>query len=776
MATSRRPEKPSAVPSDLIPSSSPAFGTPVHPINPRRTAPIRAPPALKPVGKSTVLPILLPPATLRPLAFRTFTKKHNLTLTSSALQALATFVGKHCGSGWREEGLAEKVLEEIAKSWKKCGGQVIVEGDNETLRGILKTLEGSMSGGRVVQGSTLGRQTSFNFGPEIAGQTNHSSLDSNSSFGMSSLEVEDKDEEEDLLKDPREWMKVIGAFEQPKLIYNATQKHFEKSAKKPSLFPDPKHKTELFRQRYHIVHQRILRNETFQAPTFSTARSATLSRTGSIATSQMNTITPIANLLGRTGSTHLLLGMLTVSATGVLSLSDLTGTITLDIQHARPIPENGAYFAPGMIVLVEGSYEEDSGATSTLGGSSGIGGTIGGKFLGFSVGHPPSERRTATLGGAEEADKNSLAGPAFGWTDFLGVGSQRATGTRMNKIASKLLDPDTAHNIVIASDLHLDVPSTLSALRTLLRTYTPDPTDAHPVYPLGIILMGNFSSKASLAGVPGTGSIEYKEHFDALASVLAEFQTLIAHTTLVLVPGDNDAWPSAFSAGAATPLPRKPIPTMFTSRIRKVVSEANREIWGAGKAKGKEGEVIWTSNPSRLTWFGVKGEMAILRDDVAGRLQRQSIRFNKPPPDVDDDMPYAPSHQQQEAEQQDAMDLDLRPPPARQQQQQSDVDLETQTARALTRTILSQSHLSPFPLSARPLHWDFAHTMNLYPLPTSLVLADSEAPAFVVKYFGCTVMNPGSIDESGGRGRREGRARWVEFDIRSSAGVVRTEG
>jgi DNA polymerase epsilon subunit 2 len=549
-----------------------------------------------------------------------------------------------------------------------------------------------------------------------------------------------------------------------------------RSATKPSLFPNPSHKTELFRQRYHIVHQRILRNETFQAPTFSTARSATLSRTGSIATSQMNSITPIANLLGRTGSTHLLLGMLTVSATGALSLSDLTGTITLDIQHARPIPENGAYFAPGMIVLVEGSYEEDAGATSTLGGSGGIGGTIGGKFLSFSVGHPPSERRTATLGGAEEVDKNSLAGPAFGWTDFLGVGSQRATGTRMNKIASKLLDLGTAHNIVIASDLHLDVPSTLSALRTLLRTYTPDPTDAHPVYPLAIILMGNFSSKASLAGVPGTGSIEYKEHFDALASVLADFQPLIAHTTLVLVPGDNDAWPSAFSAGAATPLPRKPVPAMFTSRIRKVVAEANREIWGAGKAKGKEGEVIWTSNPSRLSWFGVKGEMAILRDDVAGRLHRQSIRFNKPPPDVDDEMPYAPSHQQQELEQQYAMDVDLRMPPPRPQQQQSDVDLDTQTARALTRTILSQSHLSPFPLSARPLHWDFAHTLNLYPLPTSLVLADSEAPAFVVKYFGCTVMNPGSIDESGGRGRREGRARWVEYDIRTSAGTVRMEG
>tara|TARA_R110002003_G_scaffold189_1_gene14692 strand:- start:16467 stop:17186 length:720 start_codon:yes stop_codon:yes gene_type:complete len=229
MATSRRPEQPSAVPANPIPSSSPAFGTPLHPINPRRVAPIRAPPALKPAAKSTVLPVLLPPATLRPLAFRTFTKKHNLTLTASALSALAAFVGKHCGSGWREEGLAEKVLEEVAKSWKKCGGQVIVEGEHETLKSILRTLEGSMVGGRIVQGSTMSRQSSFNFGPETDGLPVRPGLDSNTSFGMSSLEVEDHDEEEDWLKDPREWLKVVGAFDQPRMIYNVTQKHFDKS-------------------------------------------------------------------------------------------------------------------------------------------------------------------------------------------------------------------------------------------------------------------------------------------------------------------------------------------------------------------------------------------------------------------------------------------------------------------------------------------------------------------------------------------------------------------
>jgi hypothetical protein len=34
----------------------------------------------------------------------------------SALQTLAVFVGKNCGSGWREEGLAERVLDEVAKA------------------------------------------------------------------------------------------------------------------------------------------------------------------------------------------------------------------------------------------------------------------------------------------------------------------------------------------------------------------------------------------------------------------------------------------------------------------------------------------------------------------------------------------------------------------------------------------------------------------------------------------------------------------------------------
>ena len=111
MATLKRPL------DNAVLSSSPAFGTPPHPVLPAQAQRPPPPPAFKPIIP-TILPILLPPPTLRPLAFRTFTKKHNLTLTSSALQALATFIGRHCGSGWREEGTGEKVLEEVARLWK----------------------------------------------------------------------------------------------------------------------------------------------------------------------------------------------------------------------------------------------------------------------------------------------------------------------------------------------------------------------------------------------------------------------------------------------------------------------------------------------------------------------------------------------------------------------------------------------------------------------------------------------------------------------------------
>ncbi|KAI9724939.1 MAG: hypothetical protein M1812_000215 [Candelaria pacifica] len=780
--------------SSDIPSSSPAFGTPVHPLKPHIST--AAP------SHATVLPILLPPPTLRPVAFRTFTKKHNLTLTSSALQALATFIGRNCGSGWREDGLAEGVLEEIAKGWKKGGGGVIVDGDSNDLKTILRDLEGTMLGGRVVQSKTLSRQNSLAFGfsaehgPRLGNSERPRPLgreDSQTSLGISALEVED-DVDGHHSADPRGWLKVVGAFDHPRMVYNVGKKHFEKLNAAPSLLPPPMHKTLLFRHRYSLIHQRLLRNESFQTPTFAPARARLQRSSSNISTAQQSyKLTPIANLLGRSGSSHLILGLLTIAPTGTLAISDLTGSIALDVQHATPTPVDGAWFAPGMIVLVDGMYEEEHNpAAGGLGGNGGVGGTIGGKFIGFSVIGPPCEKREVTLGvSGVNNEGDSTAAGGFGWVDFLGVGSERAVGSKMRRMEQRVLgrgDKNEAQSgrsrMIILGEVNLDNARTLEALRKVLGTYAAEPVEDTP---LSIVLIGNFVRHAVMAGGGSGGSIEYKEYFDSLASTLSDFPTLLQSATFVFVPGDNDPWASAFSAGAATIIPRKGVPEMFTSRIKRAFGTANAE---AEKANGKkaDGEAIWTSNPSRLSLFGPTQEVVFFRDDISSRLRRTAIRFRPPQnaddgisEDIDTEMSTAPTNPPGEVDEetliQGRMEVDSEVQaaashiPASKSKAASDAgpSNELLTARKLVKAILDQGYLSPFPLSVRPVLWDHASALQLYPLPTALVLADAEAPPFTVTYEGCHVMNPGRLIAPG----RRGVTTWVEYDTRVRKGTVK---
>ena len=155
--------------------------------------------------------------------------------------------------------MAEKVLDEVARSWKKSGGGVIVTCDGSSsdaregdrLKGILKTLEGCMIGGRIAPGKAAGtfavsRQASFTFGgsdakagPDVTGAGGASAVAAarmppslgqrQDSFGLSGLDIGDEGDEG--LRDPREWLKVIGGLEQPQMIYNTGRKHFERYGK-----------------------------------------------------------------------------------------------------------------------------------------------------------------------------------------------------------------------------------------------------------------------------------------------------------------------------------------------------------------------------------------------------------------------------------------------------------------------------------------------------------------------------------------------------------------
>lgn len=684
------------------------------------------------------------------------------------------------------------MLEEVAKSWKNRNGGVIVDGEAADFKDILKNLEGSMVGGRIVAARELSRQNSLVLGSSQNGEVSHTRLglrpsllgreDSQSSLGMSSLDVEDEEDDEGL-RDPRKWLKVVDAFEQPRLIYNVGKKHFDRDTSKASLLPQASHKTQVFRNRYNLIHQRLLRNESFQTPTFDATKSTLRRSSSSLATTQQAyKLTPIANLLGRNGSSHMLLGLLTISPTGTLAINDLTGSIALDLTHAKPIPEDGAWFAPGMIVLVDGTYEEeDHNAGGGLGGVGGVGGTIGGKFIGFFIGGPPCERRKVTLGltGAD-GEGGLTAGGGFGWVDFLGVGSERAVGSKMRKLEQKLLRPSPTDEapggrgrMIIMGELNLDQPLTLQALKKLLGLYAAEPEENTP---MTFVLIGNFVQHAVMARGGSGGSIEYKEYFDGIAQTLSDYPTLLQSATFIFVPGDNDGWASSFSAGAATPLPRKSVPDMFTSRIKRAFATANAE---AEKEHGKktDGEAIWTSNPSRLSLFGPTHEIILLRDNMTGRLRRTAIKFSSST--VADegeemDLPSTPPpHAETRADPAAEMEIDNEveaatshvPQPAGDETVSSDLH----AARKLVKTILDQGYLAPFGMGIRPVLWDYASSLQVYPLPTAMVLADPEAPAFCVTYEGCHVMNPGSIVAPG----RRGVAKWVEYDIWNKVGKVR---
>lgn len=772
--------------ADLLPSSSPAFSTPIHPIRVSRSLELSRP---------SILPIILPPATLRPLAFRTFTKKHSLTLTSSALQIFAVFIGKHCGSGWREDGLAEKVLDEAAKSWKKSGGGVIVPGEGVELTSILRNIESSMTGRQSSKQRGPDRQGNFPFstpdGDGTAPDPRPAALireDRQASLGLSALGV-DEDVDASGSKDPRRWLKIVGAFDQPRLTYNVSQKHFEIVVTASSLLPDPSHKTHLFRHRYNLIYQRLLRNESFQSSSVASARTGALQRSAStIATTRQSyKLTPIANLLGRTGSSHLLLGLLTISPTGVLTLNDLTGSIALDIQHARPVPEDGAWFTPGMIVLVDGVYEEGSSNGPGLDGDRGVGGTVGGKFIAYSVGGPPCERREITLGvNGTGIDGSMSTSGGFGWVDFLGVGSERAAGSAMRKLESSVLkraSPEgSAKNrarMVVCGDVELDTANTLQALKKLLALYAAEPADQTPMV---IVLMGNFVHYAVMAGGGSGGSIEYKEYFDSLASTLSDYPTMLENTTFVFVPGDNDPWASAFSAGAATVLPRTAVPELFTSRVKRAFATVDAE---KATSKRSDGEAIWSTNPTRLTLFGPAQEIVFFRDNISGRLRRNAMRFRlleaETAPDrraVDNlnlDIDSGAIRQGSDLHERTEVDLEVQTaeshiPISKAKEQANSLDsCDQHTARKLVKTILDQGYLSPFPPSERPVLWDHTGALQLYPLPSALVLMDPECPPFAVTYEGCHVMNPGPLTPQG----RRNFAQWMEYDAITRKGRIR---
>lgn len=713
-------------------------------VNENITAPATGPPLRK-----AVLPIQLTPFQLRPVAYRIVTKKHGLNMKTSGLETLARFMGRRYGMDWRSSK-GERFLDEISRTWKLQDRGLFLDGDQ--LEVVI----------REVIDMEDGNGTNAN---ETASEMD---LDNNDDFGNQDFAIRvNSATRHDI--DWKNYFKVVDAYSQPHYKFNPSRKLFELTQKPTgpaSLLSTAQSRVDLFMTRYSIALAGIQRQETFQAPTFLGRLIGTGKRD---VTSQ--SITMIKNMLGREGKAFILFGLLSKGPNGKCWLQDSSGSVELDID-SHAIPAQGSYYGPGLLCICDGVYSNE-------------------KFIVTTIGTPTCEPR-----------RDSRA--AYGYLDFLGVHSpetikKNASGpVRIDRgLERKLIEEEklnlTKHRMyILGCDIYLDKLETFNALRKLFSRIQAE-IQMESTCPVCIVMIGSFISNPFQ---PNRSSSTYKDQIDALASLLQEFPALLSNSEqdvqFIFVPGDNDPWESTFSSGSSQTFPVKPIPKIFTNRLRRVVPAA-----------------IFSSNPTRIAYM--TQEIMFARDNLGARLRRNELIFSEVErrrngvyfneteindqeskkdnnkdedealADLMDEMEQEERHRNgddidelesilydttidektarlmdRKSREQKLQEKDVRKHIIRPLQEPSLVEPEVAEARKIVKTILDQGTISPFPLSTRPLNWEYDFTLSLTPVPTAMILADPTSPAFKVTYQGCQVINPGLFI-------RDRQVHWIEF-------------
>ncbi|KAI8872079.1 hypothetical protein GQ42DRAFT_82655 [Ramicandelaber brevisporus] len=414
----------------------------------------------------------------------------------------------------------------------------------------------------------------------------------------------------------------------------------------------------MFSERLDFIRQSIQRSDHF-------TESGVLSFGGGQHTSGSRMrLSAIKSLLGRDGDSVLILGLLARKEDGRLCLEDESGRIPLVFPEVLPKGRVLGLFTENCVVLAEGTYEDGELTVAAIGHPpleprqdvrmllNGINYFGGPQTLGTSSLSASSLAAGRRLGGDIRLDLDSIGGSSGGSSGGSGDGSD-----------------DGDHTIVVLSDIHLDDPDTLAALRTLFAGFSATP-------PTAFVLCGNF---LSTHGVPGSGfSAAYQAAFAALASLIAEHRPLMQRSHFVVVPGPSDPW----TQGSSTILPRRPLPASLTSAFREKVPHA-----------------VFASNPCRILIRSRSSssrssgrsrsrsaaqsdhEMVVFRADLVSTIQRNCV---------------------------------IRPPHI----------TANKFPMHVAQLVVRQSHLYPLPLRVCPVLWGYEHALRLYPAPDAVILAD----------------------------------------------------
>lgn len=197
-----------------------------------------------------------------------------------------------------------------------------------------------------------------------------------------------------------------------------------------------------------------------------------------------------------------------------------------------------------------------------------------------------------------------------------------------------------------------------------------------------MVLMGNFTSKP-FGG--GSDQSAVTALFENLAATIERMSPLVAKDTcFVVVPGPTD--PCGSLAG---PLPRPKIPNFFAGPFARKFNT------------DKVTRVFLTTSPCRIRYQ--EQEIVLFRENIVNKMYRHSFLH-------EDNRILTPS----------------------------------QLAEQFVRSILSQGHLCPLPLSVEPVCWNLDHCLSLSPLPHFVVVGDiSEGFVHRFEESDCICVNPG---------------------------------
>jgi DNA polymerase epsilon subunit 2 len=146
-------------------------------------------------------------------------------------------------------------------------------------------------------------------------------------------------------------------------------------------------------------------------------------------------------------------------------------------------------------------------------------------------------------------------------------------------------------SFVILSDVWLDQPQVFEKLKVMFKGYS------EAIIPTLFVFIGNFQSTSFVQGSNHTTA--YKESFDQLANLIAQYPNIAKKSQFVFVPGFNDPW-------ANSTLPRPPLPSIFTRKLSM-----------------KLRNVHFPGNPCRIKYC--TQEIIIFREDLMNMMRRNQV-------------------------------------------------------------------------------------------------------------------------------------------------------